>query len=127
MKNAAKWLEGLSNRQLAALANMPVILRRIGCVERLRPLVMWGESLFFALGGQLKYALCAAAIANMLWMKQEGRARELPARCLNVDLERFISLSCALVEAFRSTGLDRAIPPGMTEFFLEFRHEDDGD
>jgi hypothetical protein len=109
--------------RLALLANLPVILRRAGCAEGLRPLVMWGESLSFALGGQLKYALCAAAIARALWAQQEGLAGELARRCLDVELERLVSLSCALVEAARSTGLDGALSPGITEYFLEFRNE----
>jgi hypothetical protein len=79
--------------------------------------------LSFALGGQLKYALCAAAIARALWARQEGLAGELARKCLNVELEGLISLSCALVEAARSTGLDGALSPGITEYFLEFRNE----
>jgi hypothetical protein len=115
-------IAGVSER-LAFLANLPAILRRMGCAEGSHSLAMWGESSSFALGGQLKYALCAAAAAWALWTQREGLAGELARRCLNVDLKRLISLSCALVEAVRSTGLDRALPPGTTEFFLEFRDE----
>jgi hypothetical protein len=112
-----------ARERLAFLANLPVILRRIGCAEGPRALTAWGEALLFALGGQLKYALCTAAVAWALWARQEELARELARRCLNVELEKFISLSCALVETARSTGLDRALSPGITEYFLEFRNE----